>query len=187
MAAIASKRKLNTKSIKIKYSTLKKVEDEKTKSQVGPKYGMQKNTLSTWLKNKKNIFEVTKKENNSKRQPLRQVTFRNLDQAMFKWLLVVQSRIVAVSGLVIKSKAIEFSEKMNVENSKASDGWLDHWKKRLNVSFKTVSGESDACTDEMVAPWKQTKLPCQNMTSTRSSTPTNVACLIALNQISLYI
>ena len=48
---------------------------------------------------------------------------------------------------------------MKVENFKASDGWLDHWKKRFNVSFKTVSGESNACTDEMVAPWRQTTLP----------------------------
>ena len=29
----------------------------------------------------------------------------------------------------------------------------------FNVSFKTVSGESNACTDEMVAPWEQTTLP----------------------------
>ena len=40
-----------------------------------------------------------------------------------------------------------------------SDGRLDRWKKRFNVSFKTVSGESNACTDEMVAPWEQTTLP----------------------------
>ena len=62
-------------------------------------------------------------------------------------------------ALVFKTKAIEFAEKMNVENFKASDGWLDRWKKRFNVSFKTVSGESNACTDEMVAPWEQTTLP----------------------------
>ena len=48
---------------------------------------------------------------------------------------------------------------MNVENFKASDGWLDCWKKRFNVSFKTVSGESNECTDEIVAPWEQTTLP----------------------------
>ena len=41
----------------------------------------------------------------------------------------------------------------------ASDGRLDRWKKRFNVSFKTVSGESNACTAEMIAPWKQTMLP----------------------------
>ena len=48
---------------------------------------------------------------------------------------------------------------MNVENFKASNGWLDRWKKRFNVSFKTVSSESNAFTDEMVAPWAQTTLP----------------------------
>ena len=60
MATIASKRKLNTKSIKDKYNALKEVEDGKTKSQVAAKYGIPKNTLSTWLKNKDKIFDATK-------------------------------------------------------------------------------------------------------------------------------
>ena len=156
MATIASKRKLNTKSIKDKYSALKEVEDGKTKSQVAAKYGIPKNTLSTWLKNKDKIFEATKKGSNSKRQRLRQDTFANLDQAMFKWLLVVRSRDVAVSALVFKAKAIEFGEKINVENLKASNGWLDCGKKQFNVSFEMVSDESNAYTDEMVAPWMGT-------------------------------
>ena len=159
MATIASKRKLNTKSIKDKYSALKEVEDGKIKPQVAEKYGLSKNILSTWLKNKDKIFEATKKRSDSKRQQLRWSTFANLDQAMFKWLLVVRSRDVAVLALVFKTKAIEFAEKMNVESFKTSDGWLDHWKKRFNVSFKAVSGESNACTDEMVVPWEQTTLP----------------------------
>ena len=117
---------------------------EKAKSQVAAKCGIPKNTLSTWLKNKEG--------SSSKRQRLRQGTFANLDQAMFKWLLVVRTRDVAVSALVFKTKATEFAEKMNVENFKASDGWLDRWKKRFNVSFKTVSGESNAFTDQMVVP-----------------------------------
>ena len=50
MATIAGKRKLNTKSIKDKYSALKEVEDGKTKSQVAAKYVIPKNILSTWLK-----------------------------------------------------------------------------------------------------------------------------------------
>ena len=68
---------------------------------------------------------------------------------MFKWLLVVRSRDVAVSALVFKTKAIDFAEKMNVENFKASDGWLDRSQTDL-LSFKTVSIENNACTDVMV-------------------------------------
>ena len=70
MATIASKRKLSRKSIKDKYSALKEVEDGKRKSQVTAKYGIPKNTLSTWLKNKDKIFKDTKKGSNSKPQRL---------------------------------------------------------------------------------------------------------------------
>ena len=84
MATIASKRKLNTKSVKDKYRALKEVEVGKTKSQVTAKYSILKNTLSTWLKNKDKIFEATKEGSNSKLQRLRQDTFANLNRAMFK-------------------------------------------------------------------------------------------------------
>ena len=67
MTTIASKRKLNTKSIKYKYNVLKEVEDGKTRSQVPAKYGIPKDILYTWLKNKDKIFEVIKKGSNSKR------------------------------------------------------------------------------------------------------------------------
>ena len=86
------------------------MEDGKTKSQVTAKYGVLKITLSTWLKNKDKIFEATKKGSNSNRQRLRQGTFANLDQVIFKWLLVVRSRDVAVSTLFSKLKPLNFRE-----------------------------------------------------------------------------
>ena len=84
MATIASKCKLNARPIKDKYSALKEGEDGKTKSQVAAKYGIPKNTWSTWLKIKDKVFEATKNGSNSKRQWLRWGTFANLDETMFK-------------------------------------------------------------------------------------------------------
>ena len=160
------------------------MEDGNTKSQVAAKYGIPKNTLSTWLKNKDKIFEATKKGSNSKCHRLRQGTFVNLDQAMFKWLLVVRSRDVVVSAL------IEFAEKMNVEDFKVSDGWLDRWKKndlmchlkRFQVKVMHVQTKWSHLGKKL-----RYQLSCPNMTSTRSTTSTNLACFIALNQISPYI
>ena len=97
MATIASKRKLNTKSIKDKYQALKEIEEGKLKLQVASKYGIPKNMLSTWIKNKDKIFEAAKKGMNTKRQRLRADSYEKLDQAIFKWLLTVRSRDVAVS------------------------------------------------------------------------------------------
>ena len=40
----------------------------------------------------------------------------------------------------------------------ASDGWLRRWKERNNVTFKTISGESNSVTSEMVNAWSETSL-----------------------------
>ena len=98
-------------------------------------------------------------ESNPKRQRLRKGSFANLDQAIFKWLLIIRSRDVSVFALILKTKVLEFAAKMNVGDFHASDGLLDRLKKRHSISFKTVSSEANACTSEMVASWEETMLP----------------------------
>ena len=58
-----------------------------------------------------------------------------------------------------KTKAKKLAENINIKGSQAPDGWLDFWKNRCNVSFKTASGEGNSLTAEMTAPWKETILP----------------------------
>ena len=60
MATIATKRKLDTKSIKERYAALKEVEEGLSKSQAAMKYDIPKNTLSTWIKSKEKMFESMK-------------------------------------------------------------------------------------------------------------------------------
>ena len=155
---ITTKRKLNTKSIKDKYHALKEVDDN-PKAKVALKYGIPKNTLSTWLNDKEKIFDAVKKGNNSKRQSLKEESFGNLDQTIFKWLLIIRNVDVVVPALILKTKAMEFAEKMNAKDFHRLDSWSGHWKKRYKKSFKTVSGEASACTSEMVTPWEETMLP----------------------------
>ena len=139
MVTVATKRKLNTKSIKEKYTALKEVEEGLSKSQVAMKYGIPKSTLSTWIKNKGNFFECMKTQGSkSKRRRLKQGTFTNLDDLIVKWLLTIRSRNVVVSASIQKTKAKKLVEKVNIKGFQASDGWLDCWKNRYNVSFKMV-------------------------------------------------
>ena len=85
MATVATKRKLNTKSMKERYVALKEVEEGSSKSQVAMKYGIPKNKLSTWIKNKEKNFQFMKMQGNkSKRRRLKQETFANFDDLIFK-------------------------------------------------------------------------------------------------------
>ena len=55
----------------------------------------------------------------------------------------------------IKEKALDFAKELNITDFKASEGWLDRWKNRHNVAFRTVSGEERSSTEEMKASWER--------------------------------
>ena len=71
----------------------------------------------------------------------------------------MRSENVPLSGGIIQEKASIYAKKLNTENFKASDGWLRLWKERRNITFKTISGESNSVTSEMINAWKETSLP----------------------------
>ena len=73
----------------------------------------------------------------------------------------MRSQNVPLSAAMIQEKAVTFAKELNTNNFQASDDWLRHWKERNNISlsFKTVSGESESVTPEMVNAWSETSLP----------------------------
>ena len=66
---------------------------------------------------------------------------------------------IPVNGIIIKEKPLSLAKSLELTNFRASDGWLDKWKQRHNVTFKAVSGEGNAVTPEMTASWSETYLP----------------------------
>ena len=41
----------------------------------------------------------------------------------------------------LKEKALDFAKELNITDFKVSERWLDLWKNRHNVVFRTVSGK----------------------------------------------
>ena len=141
MSQIGNKRKLATKSIIKKYKILKEVDGGNSSASIARKYNIAKQTLSNWQKNKKLIYEaVDSNSSTAKRQRFRGSPFENIDEACYKWLVNARSQSIPISAIVLKTKALYFAKEFGCNDFSASDGWLDRWKKRKNVSFKTVSG-----------------------------------------------
>ena len=53
-----------------------------------------------------------------------------MDKAVFKWFSLQRSQNVPTDGPILKEKALQFAKSLNFPTFKASDGWLDKWKKR---------------------------------------------------------
>ena len=92
------------KTVEAKIRSLTKGCKRCTNVTVACKYHVTNNTLSTWLKNKDKIIQSYRECGNVKRRRLRYSPNKNLDKAVYKWLLAVRSKNAVVNTLILKEK-----------------------------------------------------------------------------------
>lgn len=66
-----------------------------------------------------------------------QMAFGDIDQAMLTWFREMRSKGMPLSGPIMKNKATQFAQDFGIVNFKASNGWLDQFKKR-QYNFKSI-------------------------------------------------
>lgn len=81
-----------------------------------------------------------------------------IDKACFDWFVKARNKNIPLSGPLVKRKAREIAEKLGVSTFRASDGWLQKWRLRNNITFKCISGEAADVNDEDVDQFMK-KLP----------------------------
>ena len=81
------------------------------------------------MKNKDKLFEGLE-QSSSDAKKMRGCDYEQVDKAIFKWFSLQRSQNVSIDGPILKEKALQFAKSFNFLTFKASDGWLDKWKKR---------------------------------------------------------
>jgi hypothetical protein len=77
-----------------------------------------------------------------------------IDDQCFEVFLRLRDIGVPLNGTVIKAIALKISAKMDFSSFKASNGWLEKFKKRHNLSFKNISGESKSADKSNLEDFK---------------------------------
>ncbi|KAJ6639131.1 Tigger transposable element-derived protein 4, partial [Pseudolycoriella hygida] len=60
---------------------------------------------------------------------------------------------IPLTGAIVQAKARSLAKLFNIQNFMASDGWLAKFKRRQNLTFKTMSSKSASVDDEAVDDW----------------------------------
>lgn len=81
-----------------------------------------------------------------------------IDKICLEWFIRARSQHIPISGPLVKAKAKEVAADLKCDKFSASDGWLQKWRRRHNISFKCISGESADVNQEDVEQFFQ-KLP----------------------------
>ena len=97
--------------------------------EVADKLGLPKNTISTWIKNKENIFQALEESAPSTKK-LCGCQYEKVNKALFEWFVLQRSQNIPIDESMIQEKGLLFAEILEIPDFKASDGWLDKWEKR---------------------------------------------------------
>ena len=78
----------------------------------------------------------------------------DVNEALYKWYCLARERNIPISGPLLKEEALLIAKKLDPETSfKASNGWLDSFKKHHNIKNMKVSGECGDVSEETVTSW----------------------------------
>ena len=126
---MAVKRKLAVKTLAEKCQALRDLENGISNKNVAENYGVPKNTVSTWLKNKERLFTALERSSN-KRKKVMESNYPDIDNVVFKCFLSQRGKSIPTDGTFIKEKAIKYAKELDATDFKASDRRLGRWKKR---------------------------------------------------------
>lgn len=128
---------------------------KQSQTDIARKYGIPKTTLSSIIKAKEKIFNV---EAAPDKKRTREAKFPNLEVALIAWLRKMRGKNIPIDGKILKEQADTYALRMDIEDFKGSDGWLQKFKNRHGLSFNKVCGESAAVNQETVKDWKECQL-----------------------------
>ena len=152
------KRKDLSASEKVQVIEYKKENPSAGVRSIAEKFGCSKSQIQSILAKKDEISEHYGANKNAHFKRARLSQFKNVDQATYEWYQKARSKNIPVTGPMLQEKAKRANEELGDATFKASNGWLDRFKKRYNITSKVISGEAGGVSEETVASWKE-RLP----------------------------
>lgn len=93
-------------------------------------------TLTTIIKNESDIMRKIQNGQSLFCKRRRIAEYPGLEECLLKWFEQCRSNNISVSGPLLQAKAQIFSKLLGLVNYRASNGWLEKFKRRLEVGVK---------------------------------------------------
>ncbi|XP_025207667.1 tigger transposable element-derived protein 7-like [Melanaphis sacchari] len=153
------KRKYMSLSLNDKLCVIEKLEKGTPVLSICAQYGIAKQTVSDIRKKKDDIrkfvlkFNVEKETSVVKR--MRLPLDQSLDDAVYKWFCKLLSSGLTVRGVEIQAEAYRLAKQLNINNFKASSGWLFRFRRRHNITNKKICSESLSGNNKVVESFRK--------------------------------
>ncbi|KAH7934826.1 hypothetical protein HPB52_001010 [Rhipicephalus sanguineus] len=112
-----------------------------TKASIARNLNIPESSLKTILAKKDSIL-LNAAKFGLNRKAAKDGKYAAMEKALVEWLRQARSSGIAVDGAILKEKAETVALRCGIDDFKASNGWLDRFKKRSGVVYSRCCGES---------------------------------------------
>ena len=145
--ATNEKKKRKVIDINLKLAIISDKKNSVSTTELVKKYNLSASTISTIIneRNQEKIRHLTENElikPDCKRMKL--PIYQKIDEAMDLWFKnTIKEKNVQIDGTIIQEQALKFASLKGIPDFKASNGWLDKFKIRHNLTNKKLIGEAE--------------------------------------------
>nr|XP_042901752.1 tigger transposable element-derived protein 4-like [Parasteatoda tepidariorum] len=146
-------------SIDDKVKILKAVDSypQLTRVQIAKNLDLPVTTLNGIIAKKDIILNSSCSGASQKVKKVKKGKYENIEEKLMIWFKQARSANIPVNGTLLRGKALEIAEKLNVDFT-PSNGWIDRMKKRAGLVYKTIKGDCNSVDLQEAEEWKA-KLP----------------------------
>ncbi|XP_037290737.2 tigger transposable element-derived protein 4 [Rhipicephalus microplus] len=123
-----------------------------TKASIARDLNIPESSLKTILAKKDSIL-LNASKFGLNRKAAKDGKYAAMEKALVEWLRQARSAAIAVDGAILKEKADMIALRCGIDDFKASNGWLDRFKKRNGVVYSRCCGESSSVSSSTVEQW----------------------------------
>ena len=144
-----NKRKYKESTVVEKLKAIEDIKNGMSLRAVAEKYGISIGTVSNWKNKKENLVESVLRNESIKRSKFSRLTgkFSILNERIYNWF--------PISVTLMQAKAKQVAAILQLDQFKASNGWLESFRKRHNISFRTLYGEGALLDKRIIENWKE--------------------------------
>ncbi len=145
-------RKYTEKTLAKKAKTLQDLDSGMFVRTCATKYSVSVGTIINWKKNRSEIinfiFEFTSL---FQKRPARvNGNDKVINERVYEWFANVHCRDIPIFGPILQTKALQVAANIGLNDFKASNGWLEVFRKRHYIQFCLLSGENDGMDENVV-------------------------------------
>lgn len=150
-------RKRKALSLKEKLDVLNAVDTQPARKRVdiAKDLGLPPSTLNS-IVSKRAEIEGNAALFGPKAKRARGAKYGNLDEALLTWFKQARAAGINFDGSILREKAMVIADRLGIADFGVSNGWIDRFRKRHGIAYRTVSGEAASVNVETVDDWKST-------------------------------